>query len=243
MWLETPTNPTLKVFDIQKVAKICKEKKAILVVDNTFFSPVLQNPLTLGADIVYHSVSKYIGGHSDVIGGAIALNDKALYERLEFNMKTLGTGMSPFSCFLALRGTKTIDIRVKAAQKNAMVIADLLEKHPKISKVIYPGLKSHPQHQLIKKQANGPGAMISFYVKGDIKMADRFLRALKVITLAESLGGVESLIENPALMTHGSVPAETRKALGIADNFIRLSTGIENTEDLVADVKQALNAA
>ena len=136
--------------------------------------------------------------------------------------------MSPFSCFLALRGTKTIDIRVKAAQKNAQAVAELLEKHPKIAKVVYPGLKSHPQHALIKKQANGPGAMISFYVKGDIKMADRFLRALKVITLAESLGGVESLIENPALMTHGSVPPETRKELGIADNFIRLSVGIEN---------------
>jgi cystathionine gamma-lyase len=243
VWIETPSNPTLKIFDIAMCAKVCREKGVLLSVDNTFMSPVLQNPLLLGADMVTHSISKYIGGHSDVIGGCIVLNNKDLYERLKFNMMTLGTGQSPFDCFLALRGSKTLDVRVHRAQENAVVIAKLLESHKKIAKTVYPGLKSHPQYALQKKQAKGPGAMISFYVKGDINMADRFLRALKIITLAESLGGVESLIENPALMTHGSVPAATRKELGIEDNFIRLSVGIESIEDLVNDVKQALEKA
>lgn len=177
--------------------------------------------------MVTHSISKYIGGHSDVIGGCIVLNDKKLFDKLQFNMMTLGTGMAPFECYLALRGAKTLEVRVLQAQANAIAIANYLEKHKKIAKVVYPGLKSHPSYAVAKKNGKGPGAMISFYVKGDINMADRFLRALKVITLAESLGGVESLIENPALMTHGSVPPEQRKLLGIDDNFIRLSVGIE----------------
>lgn len=240
VWAETPTNPTLKICDIAGIAKICKEKKALLVVDNTFFTPYLQNPLDLGADMVVHSITKYIGGHSDVVMGAIMLNDKALYDKLFFTSKSIGSGASPFDCYLALRGSKTLAVRVERAMSNAQKIAALLEKHPKVDRVIYPGLKSHPQYELCKKQARGPGAMISFYIKGDINMAERFLRAVKLFTLAESLGGVESLIENPALMTHFSVPPEQRKILGIEDNFIRISVGIEDCNDLIEDIKQAL---
>jgi cystathionine gamma-lyase len=243
VWAETPTNPTLKICDIAGIAKICKEKKALLVVDNTFFTPYLQNPLDLGADMVVHSITKYIGGHSDVVMGAIMLNDKALYDRLFFTIKSIGSGASPFDCFLALRGSKTLHVRVERAMQNAIAIAALLESHPKVTRVIYPGLKSHPQYELCKKQARGPGAMISFYIKGDIKTAERFLKAVKLFTLAESLGGVESLIENPALMTHFSVPPEQRKLLGIEDNFIRISCGIEDQKDLVEDIKQALEKA
>jgi len=244
VWLETPTNPTLKVFDIEKIGKICHERGILFVVDNTFQSPVLTNPIDLGADVVMHSISKYINGHSDVIMGCLCLNDKALYDRLFFNMKTLGTGASAFDCWLALRGSKTLELRVTRASENALACARFLEKHPKVAKVIYPGLESHPQHKIAKKQSRGPGngggGMISMYVKGDINKAERFLKGLKVFTLAESLGGVESLIENPALMTHGSVPAEKRKELGIDDNFIRISVGCEHVDDLINDLKQSL---
>ena len=243
VWAETPTNPTLKICDIAGIAKICKEKKALLVVDNTFLTPYLQNPLDLGADMVVHSITKYIGGHSDVVMGAIMLNDKALYDRLFFTIKSIGSGASPFDCYLALRGSKTLHVRVERAMQNAQKIADYLEKHSKVARVIYPGLKSHPQYELCKKQSRGPGAMISFYIKGDINTAERFLRAVKIFTLAESLGGVESLIENPALMTHFSVPPEQRKILGIEDNFIRISVGIEEAKDLLEDIKQALEKA
>ena len=243
VWAETPTNPTLKICDIAGIAKICKEKKALMVVDNTFFTPYLQNPLDLGADMVVHSITKYIGGHSDVVMGAIMLNDKALYDRLFFTIKSIGSGASPFDCYLALRGSKTLHVRVERAMQNAQKIAELLDKHPKVDRVIYPGLKSHPQYELCKKQSRGPGAMISFYIKGDINTAERFLRAVKIFTLAESLGGVESLIENPALMTHFSVPPEQRKILGIEDNFIRISVGIEEAKDLIEDIKQALEKA
>lgn len=243
VWAETPTNPTLKICDIAAIAKICKEKKTLLVVDNTFFTPYLQNPLDLGADMVVHSITKYIGGHSDVVMGAIMLNDKEMYDKLFFAGKSIGSGASPFDCYLALRGSKTLAVRVERAMQNAQKIAELLEKHPKVDRVIYPGLKSHPQYELCKKQSRGPGAMISFYIKGDINMAERFLRSVKLFTLAESLGGVESLIENPALMTHFSVPPEQRKLLGIEDNFIRISVGIEDCKDLLEDVKQALEKA
>jgi len=188
-----------------------------------------------------HSATKYIGGHSDVVCGALCLNDLELYKRLDFAMKTVGTGAAPFDCWVALRGTKTLAIRVERASSNAMAIAKMLESHPKIEKVVYPGLKSHPQHAIAKKQMRGFGGMISFFVKGGLKQADRFLRALKIVTLAESLGGVESLIEHPAIMTHGSVPAEHRKMLGIDDNFIRMSTGTEDEADLLADMVQALD--
>lgn len=240
VWLETPTNPTLKVFDISKIAAECKKHGALLIVDNTFMTPVNQNPLLLGADVVTHSITKYIGGHSDLIAGCMCLNDKALYDRLFFVLKTMGTGLDSFHSWLAMRSCKTLEVRVNQAMINAMAVAKTLEAHAKVVKCVYPGLKSHPQHNIVQKQCRGAGAMISFYIKGGVKNAERFLKALKIFTLAESLGGVESLAENPALMTHGSVPADHRKMLGIEDNFIRLSVGIENTDDLVADIKQAL---
>lgn len=243
VWLETPTNPTLKVFDIAKIAAECKKHGALLIVDNTFMTPVNQNPLLLGADVVTHSVTKYIGGHSDLIAGAMCMNDKALYDKLFFILKTMGTGLDSFHSWLAMRSCKTLEVRVNQAMKNAMAVAQALESSGKVKKVLYPGLKSHPQYSIVKKQCKGPGAMISFYIKGGIKQASNFLKALKVFTLAESLGGVESLAECPVIMTHGSVPAAHRKLLGIEDNFIRLSVGIESTDDLVADIKQALSKA
>lgn len=241
VWLETPTNPTLKVFDIRAIANAMKGSNALLVVDNTFATAVLQNPLDLGADVVMHSMTKYCGGHSDIIGGCIVVNDKELWERLFFVMKTMGTGMTAFDSWLMHRSLKTLEVRVERAQKNAMAVAQALEKHKNVVKVIYPGLKNHPQHAIVKKQMRGPGAMISFYVKGNLAQSSKFLSSLKVFTLAESLGGVESLAECPAVMTHGSVPAEHRKLLGIEDNFIRLSVGIEGEKDLVDDINQALN--
>ncbi len=240
VWLETPTNPTLKVFDIEKISKACKAHGALLIVDNTFMTPVNQNPLLLGADVVTHSLTKYIGGHSDMIAGCICVNDRELYDKLYFVLKTMGTGLDSFNSWLAMRSCKTLEVRVNKAMTNAMAVAKALESSPKVQRVIYPGLPSHPQYSIVKKQCKGPGAMISFYVKGGIKHAERFLKGLKLFTLAESLGGVESLAENPALMTHGSVPAAHRKLLGIEDNFVRLSVGIETEADLVADIKQAL---
>ena len=208
--------------------------------DNTFATPVLCNPTQIGADVTVNSCTKYIGGHSDVLAGSIHLNDRALYDRIFFVLKSMGTGLNPFDSWLLLRSAKTLEVRVNAATNNAMAIAKLLEGHPKVAKVIYPGLKSHPQYAIAQKQMRGSGAMISFYMKGNIKNAEKFLTALKQFTLAESLGGVESLAENPALMTHGSVPPEVRKELGIEDNFCRLSVGIESTKDLLDDIKQAL---
>ena len=208
--------------------------------DNTFATPINCNPTQIGADITVNSMTKYIGGHSDVLGGSIHLNDRALYDRIYFVLKSMGTGLNPFDSWLLLRSAKTLELRVNAAQSNALAIAKELERNPKVAKVIYPGLKSHPQNALAQKQMRGGGAMISFYMKGNIKSAERFLTALKQFTLAESLGGVESLAENPALMTHGSVPPEVRKELGIEDNFCRLSVGIENQKDLLDDIKQAL---
>jgi len=246
MWIESPTNPTLKCSDIAAIAKICKKHNVFLAIDNTFMSPVLQNPLSLGADIVMHSVTKYIGGHSDVIAGALMFNSLELFDKLYFNVKSMGTMISPFDAFIALKGAKTLALRAERAASNALAIAKHLEKHPKITKVIYPGLPSHPHHKIAKKNAinpktmSGGSGMISFYVKGGMKQCDTFLSALNIITLAESLGGVESLIEAPAVMTHGSVPAEHRKLLGIDDNFVRMSTGIENVEDLIADIDAAL---
>jgi len=240
VWLETPTNPTLQVLDVPKIAKELKGSGILFVVDNTFATPINQNPLSQGADVVVHSITKYIGGHSDVVAGGIILNDKELYDRLFFITKTIGSGISAFDAYLALRGAKTLEVRVQRAQSNAMKIAETLEKHKKVQRILYPGLKSHPQHDIAKKNMRGYGGMLSFYVKGGVKQAGTFLKSLKVFTLAESLGGVESLAECPALMTHGSVPPAHRALLGIEDNFIRLSVGIENEADLVNDVKQAL---
>mmetsp|Transcript_28635 Transcript_28635/g.27627 ORF Transcript_28635/g.27627 Transcript_28635/m.27627 type:complete len:246 (-) Transcript_28635:37-774(-) len=243
VWAETPTNPTLKIFDIKAVAKICKENNILFVVDNTFFTPYLQNPLDMGADMVIHSLTKYIGGHSDLVMGCICLNDKALYDKLFFIVKSIGSGASPFDCYLALRGSKTLALRMERAQTSAMELATYLEKHPKVDRVVYPGLKSHPNYELNKKQSRGSGGMITFFIKGELKNAEKFLRAVKIFTLAESLGGVESLIEHPALMTHASVSAENRKTLGILDTLIRISVGVEDVKDLRDDLDQAFKAS
>lgn len=241
VWLESPTNPTLKITDIKAIGEITKQYEDIwFVVDNTFMSPYLQNPLTLGADIVLHSVTKYIGGHSDVVMGAIAFNDDNIYTKLKFLQNACGAVPSPFDCYLALRGLKTLHVRMEASQRNAMAIATFLESHDRVEKVIYPGLKSHPQYDIAKRQQKGPGGMITFFVKGGISQASTFLANLRVFILAESLGAVESLAESPACMTHQSVPIEKRIELGISDNLIRLSIGIENIDDLIEDLESAL---
>jgi cystathionine gamma-lyase len=239
IWIETPTNPTLKVCDIERICAFAKEKGILTVVDNTFPSPYLQSPLLLGADISVNSVTKYIGGHSDVVMGVLVVNDVALRDKLFFTSKTIGGTPGPFDCYLALRGLKTLKVRMDAHCRNAQIIAEYLEKHPKVEKIAYPGLPSHPQHEVAKKQMKGFGGMITFYLKGGIEESRKFLASMKTMTLAESLGGVESLIECPAVMTHFSVPPEIRKELGISDNLIRISVGIEDVEDLVADLQQA----
>jgi cystathionine gamma-lyase len=244
VWLETPTNPTLKVFDIAALAKITKAHKIPLVVDNTFATPVIQRPLELGADIVMHSVTKYLNGHSDVVGGAIALNDDALHEKLRFLQNALGPIPSPFDCFMVLRGIKTLHLRVERASRSALALAQWLEAHPAVAKVHYPGLASHGQHEVAKKQMALFGGMISFVIKpgadGDtLARARKFLSNVQVFACAESLGGVESLIEHPALMTHASVPAEQRAELGIDDGLIRVSVGVEHVDDLRDDLEQA----
>jgi cystathionine gamma-lyase len=243
VWLETPTNPMLKLGDIKAIAAICQRRGVLLAIDNTFMSPVCQRPLELGADIVVHSTTKYIGGHSDVVGGAVVGRDPALYERLAFLQNAVGAIPGPQDCYLTLRGLKTLALRMQRHQENAGRIATFLAQHPRVERVIYPGLESHPQHQLAREQMNGFGGMLSFYLRGDLEAARRFLKAVRVFTLAESLGGVESLIEHPAIMTHASVPKATRDLLGIADGFIRVSAGVEHVDDLIADLDQALAAA
>lgn len=240
IWVETPTNPTLKVCDIEEICKLAKEKKILTVVDNTFPSPYLQSPLQLGADMCVNSCTKYIGGHSDVVMGSVTLNDDALYEKLRFLSKSFGGVPGPFDCYLALRGLKTLKVRMEQHCRAGAVIARYLQKHPKIEKVIYPGLEEHPQHEIAKKQMRGFGGMITFYLKGGLEESRKFLNSVQIMTLAESLGGVESLIECPALMTHFSVPSDKRKELGIEDNMIRLSCGIEDIEDLVKDLEDSL---
>jgi cystathionine gamma-lyase len=239
IWLETPTNPLLKITDIQAVSSIAKKAKALVVVDNTFMSPIFQNPLVLGADFVLHSMTKYINGHSDVVGGCIMLNDDHYRKELFRLQNSIGPSQSPFDSWLVLRGVKTLAIRMAAHEKNAMKIAQYLEKHPKVERVVYPGLKSHPQHAIAKKQMLGFGGMITFFLKGDIKASKKFLTKVKLFALAESLGGVESLIEHPAIMTHASVPKNVRESIGLTDNLIRLSVGIENVDDLIEDLEQA----
>jgi len=242
LWLESPTNPTLKITDIAAISEITKKFPNLwYVVDNTFMSPYLQNPLNLGADIVLHSVTKYIGGHSDCVMGALVMNDDNIYAKLKFIQNAVGAVPSPFDCYLALRGIKTLHVRMDYCQKNAMTIAKFLEDHEKVESVIYPGLETHPQHEIAKKQQKGFGAMITFFVKGELAQATGFLRNLKLFTLAESLGAVESLAESPAAMTHASVPVEKRQELGISDTLIRLSIGIENVDDLVDDLQSALS--
>jgi cystathionine gamma-lyase len=239
VWLETPTNPTLKLTDIEAIVKIAKQKSIIVVVDNTFMSPYFQRPIELGADIVVHSATKYIGGHSDMVGGVAVTNDEKIAEKIAFLSNSMGGVQGSFDSFLALRSLKTLPIRMKAHAESAMKVASYLESHPHVEKVVYPGLKSHPQHELAKKQMQGFGGMITFFIKGGLPASKKFLESVHVFALAESLGGVESLIEHPAIMTHASVPSEQRKKLGIDDSLIRLSVGIEDVEDLLADLKQA----
>ena len=241
VWIESPTNPMLQISDIKAICNSAHIVGAKVVVDNTFMSPYFQNPLDLGADMVIHSLTKYINGHSDVLGGAIMLNDNAQYEKLWYLQNSIGPSQSPFDSWLVLRGVKTLSARMRAHEENAIKIADFLIEHPNVEKVIYPGLKSHPQHELAKSQMNGFGGMISLYIKGGLSESNKFLKQLTLFTLAESLGGVESLIEHPAIMTHASVPVIERNELGITDNFIRISVGIEDVDDLKADLKQALD--
>ncbi len=243
LWLETPTNPMLKITDITKVASRAKAHKVKTLVDNTFMSPYFQNPLDLGGDIVLHSMTKYINGHSDVVGGVLMLNDKKLHEKLWTLQNSIGPCQSPFDSWLVLRGLKTLSVRMEAHQRNAMKIAKWLESHSQVESVVYPGLKSHPHHRIAKKQMSGFGGMITFFLKGDIKKSKKFLQRVNIFALAESLGGVESLIEHPAIMTHSSIPKKTREEIGIRDNLIRLSVGIENVDDLIKDLDQAFRAA
>jgi cystathionine gamma-lyase len=240
VWLETPTNPLMKLCDVRAISKVARERNIITVVDNTFMSPYFQNPLDLGADIVVHSTTKYLGGHSDVVGGAIMLSNSEFFQKIKFNQNAIGAVPSPFDCFLVLRGTKTLAVRMERHNHNAQKIAEYLEAHPKIKKVNYSGLKSHPYHELAKRQMSGFGGMLSFEMKGSLKDVKAFLQRTKIFALAESLGGVESLIEHPWSMTHSSIPEKTRETSGIKQNLIRASVGIEDAEDLMADLKQAL---
>ena len=239
VWLETPTNPTMKLVDIKRISHEAKKKGVIVAVDNTFMSPYFQRPLSLGADIVVHSATKYIGGHSDVVGGIVVTDKAELAERLAFLSNSMGGIQGPFDSFMCLRSLKTLSLRMQAHESNANAIANFLEKHPKVQKVLYPGLTSHPQHHLAKEQMLGMGGMITFYIKGGMEAARTFLESVNIFALAESLGGVESLVEHPAIMTHASVPIENRKVLGIDDSLIRLSVGIEDIDDLLNDLKQA----
>ena len=241
IWCETPTNPMLKIVDIARLAEFARKRGILLAVDNTFCSPILQRPLELGAHLVMHSATKYLNGHSDMVGGMVVVGDDvALAEQMTFLQNAVGGIQGPFDSFLALRGLKTLHLRMKAHCENAGELAAWLETHPAIDKVIYPGLASHPQHALAKRQMHGFGGMISIYVKGGADAARRFMERCHLFALAESLGGVESLVNHPAIMTHASVPPERRAALGIADNLVRLSVGVEDVADLRAELDDAL---
>lgn len=245
MWVETPTNPTLRLVDIKAVADIVHAHPGvILVVDNTFMSAYNQNPLSLGADIVVHSVTKYLNGHSDVVMGIAVTSDKQLADRLSFLQNSIGGVPSPFDCFLANRGLKTLHLRMQRHNENAMKVAQFLESSPLVERVVYPGLASHPQHELATRQQRGFGGMVSFYIKnGTLAMSNAFLSNLRVFVLAESLGGIESLAELPAVMTHAAVAPELRAELGITEALLRISVGIEDVEDLIADISNALDKA
>ena len=241
VWVETPTNPLMKLADIEAIAQITKKHNLLFAVDNTFATPYLQKPLDLGADIVMHSATKYLGGHSDVIAGALIIKDPELAEQLHFQQFATGATLGPMDSFLVLRGIKTLHLRVQRHCENGQKVAEFLENHPKIKSVYYPGLASHPFHDLAKKQMKAFGGMVSFtFQSGEMASAISFLEKLKVFTLAESLGGVESLANHPTLMTHASIPAEKRLEVGISDDLVRLSVGVEDIEDLLADLEQAL---
>ncbi len=239
IWLETPTNPLLKLCDISKISEIAHQNNAQVIVDNTFMSPYFQNPLALGADLVLHSTTKYINGHSDSVGGAVMFNSPEIYEKIKFTQNAAGAILSPFDSYMILRGTKTLAVRMREHEKNAKKIAHYLEAHPNVKKVIYPGLESHPQYELARRQMRGFGGMLSFELAGNLADAKRFVESLEYFALAESLGGVESLVELPALMTHASVPKVERQKIGLDDALIRLSVGIENVDDLLEDLEKA----
>ncbi|MEI8137990.1 MAG: cystathionine gamma-synthase [Bacteroidota bacterium] len=243
IWAETPTNPTMQIIDIEACSKIAKDNNLLLAVDNTFASPYLQNPLALGADIVMHSVTKYLGGHSDVVMGALIMNDEKLHEQIYFILNSCGANPGPMDCFLVMRGIKTLHLRMERHCFNGRQIAEYLKTHPKIEKVYWPGFTDHPNHEIAKKQMRDFGGMISIVLK-DKSIVNTFKLAssFKVFSLAESLGGVESLINHPATMTHASIPKEEREIAGVVDNLLRLSVGVEDVEDLIADLEQALNS-
>ncbi len=241
VWIETPTNPTLKLVDLARIAEIARTRGILTGADNTFASPYVQRPLEHGFDLVVHSTTKYLNGHSDIVGGVAIVSDNAeLAERMTFLQNAVGAIQGPFDSFLALRGLKTLALRMERHCASALRIATWLERHPKVRRVYYPGLPSHPQHALAKKQMSAFGGMISADLAGNLNDAKRFLERCQLFALAESLGGVESLIEHPALMTHGSVPPEVRATLGIGDTLVRLSVGIEDADDLIADLAAAL---
>jgi len=240
LWIETPSNPLLRITDIAHCAKIARSHGALTLVDNTFATPFLQRPLEHGADIVLHSVTKYLGGHSDVVGGALIVNDDSLHERLRFLQNSVGSVPGPMDCFLVLRGTKTLHLRMERHCANAARIASWLEAHAAVTKVFYPGLRSHPQHDLASRQMSAAGGMVSFEVRGGLEASRKVAERVRLFALAESLGGVESLLDSPAIMTHASIPAAERHAAGLADGLLRLSVGVEDADDLIADLEQAL---
>ena len=242
IWIETPTNPLMRIVDIRQISKISKKAHALLVADNTFMSPYLQNPLAHGADIVVHSTTKYLGGHSDLIGGATITKDEDVESRLKYLQNAVGAIPGPLDCYLVLRGIKTLAVRMERHNENARTISEFLSKQPKVEKVNYPGLPDHPQRGIIKRQMRGNGGMLSFRLKGSFNQCKKLLNSLRIFTVAESLGGVESLIEHPASMTHASVPRERRTKLGISDDLIRVSVGIEDVEDLVQDLNRGFKA-
>lgn len=240
LYIETPANPTMGITDIEACAKLAHEKGLLLVVDNTFCSPYLQNPLELGADVVLHSVTKFINGHADIVGGIVITKTQELYKKLHVMMLNLGGNMDPHQAYMVIRGLKTLGIRIDRAQESAMKVAEFLESHPKIASVAYPGLKSHPQYALAQKQMRGTGTMISFELKGGLEAGRKLMNNVKMCILAVSLGGVETLIQHPASMTHSKVSAQAKAAAGITDGLVRFSVGIENVEDIIADLRQAL---
>lgn len=241
VWLESPTNPLMVVLDIRGISKVARKLGFLVAVDNTFASPYLQNPLKLGATISLHSTTKYVSGHSDMIGGALAVSDEEVYERLKFLQNAIGAVPSPFDCYLAMRGLRTLHLRMDQHSRNTLAVAETLEASPRVAEVYYPYLPSSPYQRLARKQMSQGGGMVSFRIRGGYKAASKFLESLELFSLAESLGGVESLAEHPARMTHSSLPEKERRKMGIGDDLIRLSVGVEDTTDLVEDVKQALD--
>jgi cystathionine beta-lyase/cystathionine gamma-synthase len=241
VWIETPTNPTLKIFDIGAISILSHEKNSVVVVDNTFLSPYFQKPLLLGADVVVHSTTKYINGHSDIIGGAVILNDTELFKKIQLVQKSVGAVPSPFDSWLTLRGVKTLAVRMKQHEKNAFEVAGFLQTQPNVLEVFFPGLVTHPGHEIAKKQMTGFGGVVSFKLKGGLKECNVFFKKLKIFQLADSLGGIESLANYSALMTHDYFPEELRLKIGVTDNLIRLSIGIEHIDDLLEDLKNALS--